>query len=39
MVSRFIEVSRDTYRGDEFAITFHNRAAQAQAGVGLSLVP
>jgi GntR family transcriptional regulator len=36
---RPLEVSRDTYRGDEFAVTFHNRAAQTQAGVGLSLVP
>jgi GntR family transcriptional regulator len=35
---RPLEASRDTYRGDEFAITFHNRAAQPQAGVGLSLV-
>lgn len=34
---RPLEASRDTYRGDEFAITFHNRAAQPQAGVGLAL--
>ena len=34
---RPLEASRDTYRGDEFAITVHNRAAQASAGVGLSL--
>jgi GntR family transcriptional regulator len=34
---RPLEVSQDTYRGDEFAITIHNRAAQASAGVGLSL--
>ena len=34
---RPLEASRDTYRGEEFAITIHNRAAQASAGVGLSL--
>ncbi len=34
---RPLEASRDAYRGDEFAITIHNRAAQARAGVGLSL--
>jgi GntR family transcriptional regulator len=34
---RPLETSRDTYRADEFAITIHNRAAQARAGVGLSL--
>ena len=34
---RPLEASRDTYRGDEFAITIHNRAAQTRAGVGLSL--
>jgi hypothetical protein len=33
---RPLEASRDTYRGQEFAITIHNRAAQASAGVGLS---
>lgn len=32
-----IEASSDTYRGDEFAITIHNRAAQTRAGVGLSV--
>jgi GntR family transcriptional regulator len=35
---RPLELSSDTYRGDEFAITVHNRAALARAGVGLSLV-
>jgi GntR family transcriptional regulator len=33
---RALEASRDTYRGQEFAITIHNRAAQTSAGVGLS---
>jgi GntR family transcriptional regulator len=32
-----LEASRDIYRGEEFAITIHNRAAQTRAGVGLSL--
>lgn len=32
-----LEASRDVYRGQEFAITIHNRAAQTSAGVGLSL--
>lgn len=33
-----LEYSHDTYRADAFAITIHNRAALARAGVGLSLV-
>ncbi len=36
---RPLELSSDTYRADEFAITIHNRAASPGAGVGLSLVP
>lgn len=36
--SQPLELSRDTYRGEEFAITVHNRVALARAGVGLSLV-
>jgi GntR family transcriptional regulator len=35
---RPVELSSDTYRGDDFAITVHNRVALARAGVGLSLV-
>ena len=35
---RPLELSSDTYRGDDFAITVHNRVALARAGVGLSLV-
>jgi GntR family transcriptional regulator len=35
---RPLELSHDTYRGDDFAITVHNRVALARAGVGLSLV-
>jgi len=35
---RPLELSTDTYRGDAFAITIHNRAALPGAGVGLSLV-
>jgi GntR family transcriptional regulator len=35
---RPLEFSIDTYRGDYFAITIHNRAALPHAGVGLSLV-
>ncbi len=34
---RPLEASRDIYRGDEFAITVHNRAAQTTAGVGLAM--
>jgi GntR family transcriptional regulator len=34
---RPLEASRDIYRGEEFAITVHNRAAQTSAGVGLSI--
>jgi GntR family transcriptional regulator len=33
-----LEYSLDTYRADAFAITIHNRAALARAGVGLALV-
>ncbi len=33
-----LEFSVDTYRGDYFAITIHNRAALPRAGVGLALV-
>ncbi len=33
-----LELSRDTYRAEDFAITIHNRAASPGAGVGLSLV-
>ncbi len=36
---RPLEFSFDTYRGDDFAITVHNRAALPRAGVGLALVP
>jgi GntR family transcriptional regulator len=35
---RPLEFSTDTYRGDYFAITIHNRAALPRAGVGLALV-
>jgi GntR family transcriptional regulator len=35
---RPLELAFDTYRGDEFAITIHNRAALPRAGVGLALV-
>ncbi len=35
---RALEFSVDTYRGDYFAITIHNRAALPRAGVGLALV-
>jgi GntR family transcriptional regulator len=35
---RPLEYSLDTYRADAFAITIHNRAAVAHAGVGLALV-
>jgi GntR family transcriptional regulator len=35
---RPLEFSIDTYRGDYFAITVHNRAALPRAGVGLALV-
>ena len=35
---RPLEFSIDTYRGDYFAITIHNRAALPRAGVGLALV-
>jgi GntR family transcriptional regulator len=33
-----LEWSIDTYRGDAFAVTIHNRVALARAGVGLTLV-
>lgn len=33
-----VEWSIDTYRGDAFAVTIHNRVALARAGVGLTLV-
>ena len=33
-----LEYARDTYRGNDFAITVHNRAALPRSGVGLSLV-
>ncbi len=35
---RALEFSVDTYRGDHFVITIHNRAALPRAGVGLALV-
>jgi GntR family transcriptional regulator len=33
-----VEFSRDTYRGDAFTITIHNRVAVPRAGVGLAMV-
>ncbi len=35
---RALEYARDTYRGEEFAITVYNRAVLPRAGVGLALV-
>jgi hypothetical protein len=34
-----LEWSIDSYRGDAFAVTIHNRVALPRAGVGLTLVP
>jgi hypothetical protein len=32
-----VELSRDSYRGDIFSVTVHNRIALARAGVSLSV--